>query len=227
MRRKWVLFALRFSMPYHPDLALYLVIGPTDCGGRDLLWVVDQALKGGVSCLQFRNKNEHVDLSQVIGMQHLSQKYGVPFVVNDSLSLALAIKGAGIHIGQGDCHPLEIRKQMGPQAWIGLSVGSQKEKQRLDEAFDAVDYVGVGPAYTTSSKHDAGVVLDSAELKQLGASLGKPWVAIGGICESNVPAVMATGAHGIAVISAIAAAPDPRQAAETLRDTVERHKTSL
>ena len=137
----------------------------------------------------------------------------VVLVVNDRADVAIASGAAGVHVGADDLPPAAIRRIAPPGFVIGASVGTEAE---VAAAADA-DYVGIGPVFSTASKHDAGDAIGPARFAQLRALCNRPAVAIGGIDAENAASVMAAGAAGIAVIRAVFAAPDPELAARTLR----------
>jgi thiamine-phosphate pyrophosphorylase len=130
---------------------------------------------------------------------------------------------AGAHIGQDDGHPAAARAILGPDALIGLSVTRAAELATVDPA--VVDYVGLGPVFPTGSKADAAPALGLDGARAIGARLPLPWVAIGGIGIANSAAIMRAGAAGVAVVSAICAADDPRAATAALRAEIERGTT--
>lgn len=197
-------------------LKLYLV---TDRGlslGRDIEWVVSEAVKGGVSIVQLREKDidtrEFVDLGK--RLKALLAPLGVPLIINDRVDVALAVDADGVHIGQSDM-PYEIaRKLLGPDKIIGLSA------ENMDDILEAnkldVDYVAISPVYSTTTKTDTAAPfgLDGVE-KAVKLSV-HPTVCIGGMNEKTVADVMARGTDGVAVVSAIVSAPSPREASENL-----------
>lgn len=199
------------------DLSLYLVIGSADTGGRPVTGVVDEALAGGVTLVQLREKTmsdgEMTGLARDLKTR-LAPK-GVPLIVNDRLAVALAAEAEGLHLGQDDLAPAEARRALGPGRILGVSAGNEAEAGIADPAL--VDYAGVGPAYATGSKADAGAAIGPAGLRRMRARLKLPMVAIGGIGAAQVAEVMAAGVDGVAVVSAICGAPDPAEAARVLR----------
>ena len=198
------------------DLSLYLVIGTADTGGRPLSEVVDAALSGGVTLVQLREKTmsdaEMTELARDLKTRLAPR--GVPLIVNDRLAVALAADAEGLHLGQDDLAPAAARRALGSGRILGVSAGNETEAEIADPAL--VDYVGVGPAYATGSKPDAGAAIGPAGLRRLRARLSLPMVAIGGIGEAQVAEVMATGVDGVAVVSAICGAPEPAAAARAL-----------
>lgn len=218
--------ASAMSGPARPtfDLTLYLVVGSDAVGGRDLLILVEAALRGGVTLVQLREKQAPRDavIARARALKACLDRNGVPLIINDDLDVALAVDAAGLHLGQDDIDPAVARAALGPGKIIGLSAGNAAEAARVDPA--VVDYAGVGPAYVTGSKADAGDAIGLSGLSALRARLALPLVAIGGITAANAGAVMATGVEGVAVVSAICGAPDPEPAARALRRVIDAAK---
>ena len=187
-------------------LKLYFICGTTTCLGKDLYTVVEDALKGGITLFQFREKGkgalegkETVELA--VKIQDLCKKYNVPFIVNDDIELALEIDADGVHVGQDDLGVDEIRKLM-PNKIIGLSIGNEEELKQSKVEY--VDYVGVGPVYVTQSKDDAGGAIGYEGLELMRKLLPQmPLVAIGGIQTQHIKDVMKTNVDGVSIISAI------------------------
>lgn len=202
------------------DLSLYLVVGPADTGGRDIVEVVRAAVAGGVTLVQLRDKNAPLErlVESARALKDLLAPAGIPLVINDSLEAALATPAEGLHLGQEDLDPAVARAALGRWAIIGTSAGDADEAGRVDPA--VVDYVGIGPAYATGSKADAGAAIGPEGLSALRAQLDLPLVAIGGITEDRTAEVMACGVEGIAVVSAIGGAADPEAAARGLKRAV-------
>ncbi len=207
------------------DFSLYLV---TDQGlslGRPLELVVEAAVRGGVSAVQLREKSrpipEYVDIARRI--QEVLQPSGVPLIINDRVDIALAVGGAGVHLGQGDMPPGEARKLLGPDAVIGLSVETP-EQAAAAEHLD-VDYLGVSPIFPTPTKTGLMTAWGLQGLRLLRSRSRHRLIAIGGINSSNAAAVMDAGADGVAVVSAICSAPDPEASARELRKIVDRWRS--
>jgi len=205
------------------DLALYLVTDPVLSGARGVPAVVDAAVAGGVRIVQLRDKDaddasiveQLVELSAVIAGRAL-------LVVDDRLAAAVEARrrGArvdGIHIGQSDVSPLVARSVLGPDAIVGLTAN---QPAHLDAAValpaGTVDYLGVGVIHPTTTKSNHPPELGVAGFAAFAAASPLPCVAIGGIGREDVAALRAAGAAGVAVVSALCAAPDPRDAARTL-----------
>lgn len=199
------------------QLRLYLV---TDRGlslGRDIEWIVGEAVAGGVTIVQLREKDidtrEFVSLG--LKLKALLAPLGVPLIINDRVDVALAVDADGVHIGQSDMPYDVARRLLGPDKIIGLSVETLdqvKEANLLD-----VDYIAVSPVYSTPTKTDTAPPFGLEGLQQAVALSRHPGVAIGGMNAATAPAVLATGIDGVAVVSAICSAPDPRAAAASLR----------
>ena len=187
-------------------LKLYFICGTTTCQGKDLYSVVEEALKGGITLFQFREKGkgalegkEKVELA--IKLQNLCKKYNVPFIVNDDIELALEIAADGVHVGQDDLDVDEIRKLM-PDKIIGLSIGNEEELKQSKVEY--VDYVGVGPVFVTQSKDDAVGAIGYEGLELMRKLLPTmPLVAIGGIQTQHIKDIMKTNVEGVSIISAI------------------------
>ena len=187
-------------------LKLYFICGTTTCLGKDLYTVVEDALKGGITLFQFREKGKGAlegkeKLELAIKLKNLCKKYNVPFIVNDDIELALEIDADGVHVGQDDLGVDEIRKLM-PNKIIGLSIGNEEELKQSKVEY--VDYVGVGPVYVTQSKDDAGGAIGYEGLELMRRLLPQmPLVVIGGIQTQHIKDVMKTNVDGVSIISAI------------------------
>ncbi|HKY93712.1 MAG TPA: thiamine phosphate synthase [Kiloniellales bacterium] len=205
------------------DLRLYLVVGRGDCAGRPLVEVVEAAVAGGVTLVQLREKQLHSAELAALARELLAvlRPLGIPLIVNDDLEAALASDADGLHVGQQDLDAGEARRKLGPDRILGLSISTDAEAHAVDPRI--VDYLGIGPVHATPTKTDAGPALGpagTARLRRRWPAI--PACAIGGIKAENAAEVMATGVDGLAVVSAIAGAPDPRAAAEDLRNAMLR-----
>lgn len=216
-------------MPQRPgfDPSLYLVTDQQLCGGRSLIDVVGLALRGGVTMVQLREKRmnirELVDLGRAF--KGLLAPFGVPLIINDRVDAALAVEAEGVHLGQMDM-PVDLaRHLLGPAALIGLSL------ERLDQLAEAerldVDYYGVSPIFPTPTKPEAGAGWGLAGLARLSAATARPLVGIGGIGPANAGDVLRAGADGVAVVSAICAAPDPLAASQAILGAVRKGRMTL
>jgi thiamine-phosphate pyrophosphorylase len=205
------------------DLGVYLVTDRACCGARSVDEVVSAAIDGGVTLVQLRDKNIDAGPMLALGRRllELLRPAGIGLIVNDRIDVALALDAAGVHIGQQDMPYAEARRQLGPTKIIGVSVGSEAEARQA-AGWD-VDYVGVGPVYPTATKPDAGMALGADETARLARISGHRAVAIGGIDVTNAAPLYAAGLEGVAVISAICAAPDPGAATRSLVRVMQEH----
>ena len=205
-------------------LRLYLVTDRAGIGSRALLDVVNQAVQGGVTCVQLREKtlNTRDFVEQAVALQSLLQAHKVPLVINDRIDVALACGAQGVHLGQSDLPVHQARRLLPPQVFIGWSVETLDDVRQ--SATLPVDYLGVSPIFATSTKTDTGAPWGLAGLAQARACSHLPLVAIGGIALDNAPAVLQSGADGLALVSAICAQAHPRQAAAQLRQVIDAHK---
>ena len=199
---------------------LHLVTDSALCGERGVLAVVEAAVRGGARVVQLREKTlaTRAFVERARALKALLQPLGVPLIVNDRLDVALACGADGVHVGQDDLSPRDMRRWL-PQGLIGLSI---ERIEQLDAAERLpVDYYGASPVFATTTKADAAPALGLEGLRALRARTTRPLVAIGGIGAHNAGAVMAAGADAVAVVSALCAAPDPEDAARRLRAAME------
>lgn len=195
---------------------VYLVTDRHQTGGHDLLEVVGQALRAGVRAVQLREKDLTTrDLYHLAGkLLAVTRAAGAALFINDRVDVAMALPADGVHLTRRSLPPKEARELLGPARLIGISCHSLAE---VREAVDGgADFVVLGPIFETPSKMPYGAPLTTALLQQARAATTLPILAIGGINTARVPEVMAAGADGIAVISAVMAAPDPGAAAAEL-----------
>ncbi len=202
------------------DLLLYAVTDRSWLNGQTLYEQVEQALKGGVSFLQLREKEleEQAFLEEAKVIQELCKKYQVPFLINDNVELAASIGADGVHVGQSDMAAGAAREKLGPDRIIGVSARSVEEA--LEAQRQGADYLGVGAVFPTGSKADA-VEVDHQVLKEICSAVEIPVIAIGGIGRDNIDQLKGSGICGIAVISAIFAQNDIEAAARELRGLTE------
>jgi len=203
------------------DWSLYLVTDRELAGGRPLPWLVDAAVRGGVTAVQVREKRcttrEFLRLAREV--KEVLAGRGVPLLINDRVDVALAAGADGVHLGQSDLPVADARRLLGDDALIGLSVETAEQADEAEAS--GADYLGVSPVFRTPTKIDTLAEWGLDGLRALRARSKRVLVAIGGINESNAADVIRAGADGLAVVSAICAAPDPREAARRLRAMTE------
>lgn len=198
------------------DLRLHLVTDAALCGPRGVEAVVAAAVRGGATCVQLREKqlDTRPFVERARALKALLAPLGVPLIINDRLDVALAVGADGVHVGQSDLPPEDVRRLM-PHALIGLSVENPEQVRAAADM--PVDYLGVSPAFSTPSKQDTAPALGLEGLRAMRALTDLPLIAIGGIDLNNAAQVLAAGADGLAVVRALCAAPDPAAAAQALR----------
>jgi len=199
------------------DLSLYLVTDRSLSLDRDMEWIVEEAVKGGVTMVQLREKEcstrDFIELA--IRLKQKLAPYNVPLIINDRADVALAANADGLHIGQSDMQCNMARQLLGADKIIGLSVENMEqvyESNNMD-----VDYIGISPVFSTATKTDTALPFGLEGIRDVMAICNHPAVAIGGINLTNVREIMAAGAHGIAVVSAICSAESPKAAAIELK----------
>ena len=202
------------------ELLLYAVTDRHWLGEETLYDQVKKALDGGATFVQLREKNldREVFLAEAKEIQKLCKEYGVPFVVNDEVSIAKDIDADGVHVGQSDMEAMDVRKILGPDKIIGVS--AQTVEQAIIAEKHGADYLGVGAVFTTGSKDDADDVSHET-LKAICEAVSIPVIAIGGITKDNVAELAGSGICGVAVISAIFGQKDIQKATEELKFSVE------
>ena len=198
------------------SLLLYAVTDRHWLGDRTLYDVVRESLEGGVTFLQLREKDldEGTFFDEAVKLQAMAKDYGVPFVINDNVDIAIKMNADGVHVGQHDMEAGDVRALIGPDKILGVSA------QTVDQAVLAekrgADYLGVGAVFPTGSKDDADDV-SFETLKAICRAVSIPVVAIGGITLENTPDLAGSGICGIAVISAIYARDNIKEASAALR----------
>ena len=203
---------------------LYLILDPSVCPARPLTDILREAATQGVRLFQYRDKEATMkDAYQCAReLRQVAAEMKSLFIVNDRCDLALAVNADGVHLGQDDLPLTYARTLLGPDKIIGLSTHSITQVQAADRA--KPDYVGFGPVFNTSTKADHDPVVGLRELMAARALTALPMFAIGGITAETAPDVMAAGADGVAVISAILKASDPRSAIRSFQQSLStRH----
>ena len=179
------------------------------------------AVSGGADTVQYRQKTGHTrDLIETArAMRDICARRSVPLIVNDRVDVALAAEADGVHLGQDDFPVALARNLLGADRIIGVSAGNLDEARR--GIADGADYVGFGPIFPTGSKNDAGDAQGLEKLADFARTVQAPVIAIGGIGAGNAAGVVTSGAHGIAVISAVCCHADPEAATQNLNTLIK------
>jgi len=203
------------------SLLLYAVTDRHWLGERTLAEVVRESLEGGVSFLQLREKelDEGRFYEEAVELQALAAQYGVPFVVNDNVDIALRMDADGVHVGQSDMEAGDVRALLGPDKILGVS--AQTVEQAVLAEKRGADYLGVGAVFPTGSKDDAEDVSHEI-LKAICEAVSIPVVAIGGVTADNISRLQGRGMSGFAIVSGIFAAEDIEAETRKLRAMAER-----
>lgn len=197
-------------------MLLYAVTDRAWVGRQSLYEQVEAALKGGATCVQLREKEleEEAFLEEAMALAALCKRYGVPFFINDNVEIAIRCGADGIHVGQEDMEAAQVRRRVGADMMIGVSVHSVEEA--LEAVKNGADCLGVGAMFSTSTKTDVDV-LSWETLRDICAAVSIPVVAIGGIGKGNISRLAGTGVDGVALVSAIFAAEDIESECRLLR----------
>ena len=196
-------------------MLLYAVTDSSWLNGRSLAQDVEDVLKAGATFIQLREKNADYDqmLKLAKEIKALTDKYHVPFVIDDNIDVAVAVDADGVHVGQSDTEAKKAREILGENKIVGVSAGNLKEA--LEAEKNGADYLGIGAMFPTDTKKDH-TDITFEEAKKITESVNIPVVAIGGINKNNILQLKGTGVDGVAVISAIFAQDDRYKAAKEL-----------
>lgn len=202
------------------NLMLYAVTDRHWLKERSLYHAVEDALRGGVTMVQLREKDDMelghgAYLREALEIRDLCQRYRVPLLIDDDVDLALECGADGVHVGQSDMEAGKVRDLIGPDRILGVSAGTVEEALTAEKR--GADYLGVGSIFPTGSKHDAEAV-SIRTLKEICSAVSIPVVAIGGITRENVTELSGSGIAGISVISAIFSKDDIEYAARDLKE---------
>lgn len=206
------------------DLSLYLVLDPDLCRSHSMVETTMAAIAGGATIVQLRDKHAGTEGLVRIGRQLMDAMAGtgIPLIVNDDIEAALAIGAHGLHVGQDDLPSQAARARLGPDKIIGLSIEDETVARKVDPTI--VDYVGIGPVFVTPTKPGHKPAIGFEGLAKLVTINDLPSVAIGGLKKEHVAPVFATGANGLAVVSAICGQPDPESATRNIADAISALK---
>lgn len=202
-------------------MRLYAVTDRAWVGGQTLYQQVESALKGGVTCVQLREKelDEEAFLKEAFELHDLCKKYNVPFFINDNVDIAIRCHAEGIHVGQDDMAAAQVRQRVGEGVMIGVSAHTVQEA--LDAVAHGADYLGVGAVFATHTKTDVSE-MPRQTLLDICNAVDVPVVAIGGIHKENILQLKGTGVDGVALVSAIFAAKDIEAECRELRALSEQ-----
>ena len=202
-------------------MLLYAVTDRAWTGRETLRQQVEDALKGGVTCVQLREKelDDAAFLQEAMELSALCRSYGVPFIINDNVDIAIQCHADGIHVGQEDMAAAKVREKVGDNMMVGVSVHSVEEAKQAVR--DGADCLGVGAMFSTSTKTDVDV-LPKETLKAICDAVDIPVVAIGGLNKSNILELSGTGVDGVALVSAIFSAEDIESECRELRALSEK-----
>lgn len=203
---------------------LYLVTDSSLCKKYPLSYVVEEAIQGGVTVVQLREKtaDTRTFYQQACQVKEVTDAYHIPLIINDRLDIMQAVDAAGVHLGQSDM-PLSVaRKIIGEEKIIGISASTEEEAQKAAE--EGADYLGVGAIFSTDTKKDA-TVISLHTLQQIKANIEIPIVAIGGIHQDSLLKLKGINIDGIAVVSDIMTADKPKEAARALKHIFYSIKT--
>jgi thiamine-phosphate pyrophosphorylase len=206
---------------------LYVITDEAIAGGLSHEEIARRAIAGGADVIQLRDKvcgcRELCRIGRAL--RTITMKTGTLFIVNDRLDVALACGADGVHLGQNDIRVGVARQIAPPKFIIGVSVGTVDEAVRAEE--EGADYLAISPVFSTASKYNAGPGHGLDVLHQITRSVSVPVIAIGGINQDNVREVMAAGADGVAVISAVGGSPDITIAARELKKLISEYRKNL
>ena len=211
-------------MKYDKNYELYLVTDSSLCKKYPLVYVVEEAIQGGVTVVQLREKtaDTRTFYQQACQVKEVTDAYHIPLIINDRLDIMQAVDAAGVHLGQSDM-PLSVaRKIIGEEKIIGISVSTEEEAQKAAE--EGADYLGVGAIFSTDTKKDA-TIISLHTLQQIKANIEIPIVAIGGIHQDTLLKLKGINIDGIAVVSDIMTADKPKEAARALKHIFYSIKT--
>ncbi len=203
------------------DMLLYAVTDRSWLNGKSLYEEVHEAIMGGATMIQLREKNldEESFLAEAKQIKELCARYHIPLIINDNIDIALKINADGVHVGQDDINVQNARKILGPNKIIGVSAHNVSEAVAAVDA--GADYLGTGAVFPTGSKKDV-TTLEKRVLKEICETVDVPVTAIGGINEKNIIRLTGTGISGVAVISAIFAADNITKKTQELKELAQK-----
>jgi len=204
------------------DYSLYLVTDRALSRGRTTIEIVKAGVAGGVTCVQLREKHcsTHKFIEEALSVKKYLKENKIPLIINDRVDVAQAVGADGVHLGQTDMPLKMARDILRDSMVIGISTESLEDAIRAEK--DGADYIGISPIFATPTKTDTALPLGLEGLKKISQVVKLPKVAIGGLNQKNAGEVILNGADGIAVVSAIVSAEDPRKAAKQLSTIIKK-----
>jgi len=202
-------------------LLLYAITERAWLKGKTVTEAVEEAIQGGATFIQLREKNLSYEefLKTAIDVKSVTDKYNIPFIINDNVDIAVKVGADGVHIGQSDEEIKTAREKLGADKIIGLSAGTVEEAVQAEQ--NGADYIGVGAVFNTSTKLDA-ITVSFETLREICNTIKIPVIAIGGISKNNALQLAGTGIEGISVVSAIFAQSDIKTAATELLELAKQ-----
>ncbi len=204
------------------DYSLYLVTDQDLCRGRDLVDTVMEAVAGGVTAVQIREKNASARafFQLALALKRRLAKQDVPLIINDRVDVAVAADADGVHVGQTDLPAAQVREMIGPDKILGISINTFEQME--EAARNQVDYLSLSPVFPTPTKTDTTEPFGISGLKKARTLTRLPLITIGGVNLENIHEIMSTGLDGVALVSAICSADSPEQAARTLAEKIRQ-----
>lgn len=202
------------------DYSLYLVTDRKQPAPGTFEKVVEEALKGGVTLVQLREKEGDTGLlyERAVKLKQITKAYHVPLIIDDRIDIMMAADADGVHLGQSDMPAALARKLIGPDKIMGVSAGTLEEAVKAEK--DGADYLGVGAMFPTATKKDADITAPKT-LRKIMDTVHIPVVTIGGMNERTIPLFKGYGLSGFAVVSAIMASREPEKAAKNLKRIID------
>jgi thiamine-phosphate pyrophosphorylase len=204
------------------DYSLYLVTDQKLCLGRELIEVVMEAVAGGVSIVQIREKDSDTrDFFQLaMAMKKQLEKTNVPLIINDRVDVAIAVDADGVHVGQTDLPCAVAREMIGPEKILGVSINTFEQIEEVHKL--NINYLSLSPVFPTPTKPDTTPAFGIEGLKKARQMTSRPLMTIGGINKTNLKDIVDAGMDGVAVVSAICSAPSPAIAARELAEIIRQ-----
>ncbi len=199
------------------DFLIYLIADAAYAKLRSLAHIVDEAIRGGVTAVQYRDKTATADVRTSIAreLRAVTERHGIPLIINDHPETAVAVQADGVHVGQGDISAMLVRRIVGDQMVVGVTARTREQMAEATRA--GADYIGFGPVFPTRTKKNPAPVAGLDGLRSVADEVDIPIIAIGGITAETAARVIEAGASGVAIAAAIMDNGNPREAAARIR----------